>query len=237
MRNFVRALKYSLPYRRRLVISVACAAVAAAMWGLVFTAVYPTLKLLGDQNLQEWVESKIKDTDEQIRLLKSQVAPYQLALEQLAETPSSSWRDKQIRDNSNEVRRLENQLAQAKSNYYYFHVGKKLIYAFLPEGKFHTLVYVIGLLVIAVAVKGFFEFWQESLVGSIVNLSLFDLRNHFYRNVIHLDVNHFGQEGSHELMARFTNDMELLGVGTKTLFGKMVAEPLRALACVAIALW
>jgi ATP-binding cassette subfamily B protein/subfamily B ATP-binding cassette protein MsbA len=89
--------------------------------------------------------------------------------------------------------------------------------------------------VVAVAIKGFFEFWQESLVGSVVNLSLYDLRNRFFRNVIHLDVNNFSEEGTHELMARFTNDMELLGTGTKTLFGKVVAEPLRAIACVIVA--
>src|SRR5262249_31296444 len=82
-----------------------------------------------------------------------------------------------------------------------------------------------------------FEFWQESLVGSVVNLSLFDLRNRFYRNAIHLDVNNFGQEGTHELMARFTNDMELLGTGLKTLFGKVIAEPLKALGCVVVASW
>src|SRR6185503_7756990 len=38
-----------------------------------------------------------------------------------------------------------------------------------------------------------------------------------------------------ELMARFTNDMESLGTVVKTLFGRVVAEPLRALACVVMA--
>src|SRR5581483_4305534 len=101
--------------------------------------------------------------------------------------------------------------------------------------RFNTLVVLIGLVVVAVAIKGFFEFWQESLVGSVVNLSLYDLRNRFYRNVIHLDVNNFGEDGTHELMARFTNDMELLGLGVKTLFGKVVAEPLRAVCCIVVA--
>src|SRR5262249_47916939 len=70
-----------------------------------------------------------------------------------------------------------------------------------------------------------------------VNLSLYDMRGRFYRNVIHLDVNCFGEEGTHELMARFTNDMEILGQGLKTLFGRMIAEPLRVLSCVAVACW
>ena len=95
----------------------------------------------------------------------------------------------------------------------------------------------MALVVIGVGVKGFFEFWQESLVGSVANRSLFDLRNRFYRNVIHLDVSHFGSQGTHELMARFTNDMETLNAGTKTLFGKVIAEPLKAVGCVVVACW
>src|SRR5204863_9774187 len=106
-----------------------------------------------------------------------------------------------------------------------------------PDKPFRTLVWVIVAVFASVAIKGFFEFWQESLVGSVVNRSLFDLRNRFYRNVIHLDVNHFGEDGTHELMARFTNDMETLGVGLKTLFGKVVAEPLKAVGCVLVAAW
>src|SRR2546423_7336998 len=88
---------------------------------------------------------------------------------------------------------------------------------------------------VGVLIKCFFEFLQESLVGSVVTLSLFDLPNRFYRNVIHLDVDQFSDAGTAELMARFTNDMESLGTGHKTLFGKVVAEPLRALSCVIMA--
>ena len=76
--------------------------------------------------------------------------------------------------------------------------GKKYINAFLPNDPFRTLAYVIALVVLAVAIKGFFEFWQESLVGSVVNLTLYDIRSRFYRNAIHQDVNNFGDQGTHE---------------------------------------
>ena len=63
MKNFVRALRYCLPYRSRLIISVVCAVMAAVLWGLNFTAIYPVLKILGTgQNMQEWVEECITDT-------------------------------------------------------------------------------------------------------------------------------------------------------------------------------
>src|SRR5205085_11153204 len=102
---------------------------------------------------------------------------------------------------------------------------------------FQTLAWLLALVVVGVAIRGVFDFWQDSLVGSVVNLTLFDLRNRLYRNVVHLDVNNFSEEGTVELMARFTNDMETLGNGSKTLFGKVVAEPLKALVCVLIACW
>jgi ATP-binding cassette subfamily B protein/subfamily B ATP-binding cassette protein MsbA len=89
--------------------------------------------------------------------------------------------------------------------------------------------------VIAVFLRGIFEFWQESLVGSVMNLTLFDLRNRFFRSAIHLDVRQFGEDGTHDLMARFTNDMETLGQGIKTIYGKVVAEPLKAVGCIVCA--
>ena len=96
---------------------------------------------------------------------------------------------------------------------------------------------IISLVVLAMVLKGFFEFWQETLVGSVVNRSLYDIRNAFFRKVLHMDVSHFSQSGTHELTARFTNDIEMLGTGTKALFGRVIAEPLRALACVIVACW
>src|SRR5207253_9823142 len=115
------------------------------------------------------------------------------------------------------------------------HILRKYIYSLLPNDCFQTLVWLILAVFVGLAVKGFFEFAQETLVGSVVNLSLFDLRNRFYRNVIHLDVDQFHDQGTPELMARFTNDVEVLGQGQRTLFERGVAEPLRALSCIIVA--
>ena len=46
MKNFLRAVKYALRYRWRLVISVLCAFVAAVLFGLNFSAVYPLLQMM-----------------------------------------------------------------------------------------------------------------------------------------------------------------------------------------------
>jgi len=39
------------------------------------------------------------------------------------------------------------------------------------------------------------------------------------------------RQGTSRTDARFTNDMDSLGLGIKMLFGKVVAEPLKALSC------
>jgi ATP-binding cassette, subfamily B, bacterial MsbA len=239
MKNFLRAFRFAWTYRGRLFISVGCAVLAAIFWGLNFTAIYPVLKILGsdDMNLQQWVDGEIKRTQKEIDEWRSNVEELVKKRQEMEARADSPERSHALRDIARELAKIESKLGPAQRHELYFQIAKKYIDLWLPDDRFQTLALVIGLVVIAVAIKGFFEFWQESLVGSVVNLALYDVRNKFFRNAIRLDVNNFSAEGTHELMARFTNDMELLGAGLKMLFGKVVAEPLRALACVVVACW
>ncbi len=232
MKNFLRALRHAWPYRRRFAVSFLCAAMAAVLWGLNFTSIYPVLKLLNNnQTPHQWVDGCIAEVNGDVAQLEPQEQTLRDKLHELDNQPAGPLVDKE-RDATNEMARAERRLAAARTLLWRYEVAQKYIYMLAPPDRFQTLAWVIGILVVVVAVKCVFEFGQESLVGSVVNLSLFDLRNRFYRNVIHLDVDQFGEQGSSELTARFTNDMESLGAGVKMLLGKVVAEPLRALACV-----
>jgi ATP-binding cassette, subfamily B, bacterial MsbA len=238
MKNFLRAVRFAWNYRVRLFISVGCAVLAAIFWGLNFTAIYPVLKILGsERNIQQWVDGEIQRINKDIddwRPIDKVLTDKQ---KQLESQPPSNERSHALRDNAGHLASIESKLGAAQHELWRYEVAKKYIDNWLPVDRFRTLALVIALVVIAVAIKGYFEFWQESLVGSVVNLALYDVRNRFFRNAIRLDVNNFSGEGTHELMARFTNDMELLGNGLKMLFGKVIAEPLRALACVVVACW
>ena len=85
--------------------------------------------------------------------------------------------------------------------------------------------------------KGLFLFLQEVLVADIMQLTLFDIRNHFYRRTMALDLSSFSDQGSAELISRFTNDMDSLGQGLNTLLSKVIREPLRAMSCLSMAIW
>jgi ATP-binding cassette subfamily B protein/subfamily B ATP-binding cassette protein MsbA len=247
MKNFLRALRHALPYRRRLVLSMVCALLAAVLWGLNFTSIYPVLKLLHtEQSPHQWIDGKIAYYENEIRgweLLTNRKSEEKQQLErerdELRRDPerqgSSVVVEQKLRDATHELYKLENRLGYNRQRLYIYQVLRKYAFKLLPDDCFRTLSWLILIVVVGITIKCFFEFVQESLVGSVVNLSLYDLRNRFYRNVIHLDVDQFGEHGTSELMARFTNDMESLGTGIKMLFGRMVAEPLKAVSCIVLA--
>ncbi|MCI0684763.1 MAG: ABC transporter ATP-binding protein/permease [Gemmataceae bacterium] len=237
MKNFLRACKYAWPYRYRVLVSVACALLAAVLWGLNFTAIYPLLKILGgEENLQSWVDDSIlKLETEIIPPLEDKIEDLRAKKAEREKEPDSPQRDVGLRKVSGYLADAESKLENARHDLYRYRVAKRFIDAFLPHGGFQTLAVIMAVLIIAVAIKGLFEFAQETLVGNVVNRSLFDLRNVFFRRAIHLDVASFNTSGSHELMSRCTNDMETLGTGMKTVLGKIIAEPLRALACIVVA--
>ena len=108
---------------------------------------------------------------------------------------------------------------------------------YLPRDGFHTLLLLLAVTLAGVALKGWFLFLQEVLVSTIQHLTLFDLRNQFYRRTMALDLGSFSDQGTAELMARFTNDMESVSQGINILLSKVVREPLRILSCLSVALW
>ena len=107
---------------------------------------------------------------------------------------------------------------------------------YLPHKGFQTLALLLTLVILGVALKGFFMFLQEVLVADVMQLTLFDVRNLFYRRTMALDLSSFSDQGSAELISRFTNDMDSVAQGLNTLLGKVIREPLRALSCLGVAM-
>ena len=236
MKNFLRALRYSWPYRGRLCVSLVCAFFAALLWGITFKDVKPILEILKDQhNLAKIAELRIGELQTKIDLIKSGQDELLKEAELERAKPVTPAGNKVLRSQTMRLAGFDSDLYWLNTEQYFYRLGEYWAQRYLPSDPFQTLVCVILMILAAVIVRCWFEFGQESLVGSVVNRSLFDLRNRLFRKVIHLDVNHFSEDGTSDLMARFTNDMDMLGNGTKTLFGKVVAEPLKAIVCVVLA--
>jgi ATP-binding cassette subfamily B protein/subfamily B ATP-binding cassette protein MsbA len=86
-------------------------------------------------------------------------------------------------------------------------------------------------------VKSLFSIAHQVLCYRLSQLSAFRLRHEFYRRTLDMDLTSFGEEGSSQLMARFTYDLESLASGVNEFFGKLVREPLKMLACLIGAAW
>lgn len=239
MKNFLRALKYAWPYRVRLGISIICALFAAALWSLNFTAIYPILKIFtSGQNLQAYVETAIDQcNNNQIDPLNTRIHDLQLKAKKAEQEPDEKIRNRQLRQLAGDLKIAETEMATAQSELHRLHVAKRYLASYCPTDRFNTLLAVLAIVVIGCFIRGFFEFWQESLVGGVVNHTLFTIRNRLFGRSLHLDVQQFGESGTHELITRLTNDTDTLGGGMKTIFGKVVAEPLKAIACIAVAFW
>jgi len=115
--------------------------------------------------------------------------------------------------------------------------AKPAVYKYLPSDQFRTLGMLMGLVLIGVMIKGLFTFCQEVLVADVMQHTLFDVRNLFFRRTTNLDLASFSEQGSSDLMARFTNDMDSFGQGLNTILSKLIREPLRAVICMTGAFW
>jgi ATP-binding cassette subfamily B protein/subfamily B ATP-binding cassette protein MsbA len=220
----------------RILWSVVCALGVALLWGGNFTAIYPILKLLTkDTNLQGWIDKELREKEATIASAEKEIEKRTRDIETLQQQEPTPQRDQRLAEFMHNLSKHEYNLSISRWTYGWLQWGKLYVIRLCPEDRFQTLATLMGLLVGAVFFKGIFDFFQESLVGSVVSLSLLDLRNRLYRNVLRLDVGQFSEEGTHDLMARFTNDMETLATGIKTLLGKLIAEPLKAISCVVFA--
>src|SRR5258708_37824039 len=171
MKNFLRALKFSWIYRRRLFLSMVCALMAAAFWGLNFLSITPILTILsGKQNLQEWIDAKIDASQREIDSLTQGPEGLNAAkaeLQRVETCAEGRTRDQRKEQLSGVIAGLESKLDSATTRQWRYRQVKDSVIRFLPRDRFQTLACLLLFVVICVAVKGVFEFFQEYLVGSV----------------------------------------------------------------------
>ena len=116
MKNFLRAVRGAWPYRGRLLISIICAVFAAVLWSLNFTAIYPVLKILGnDQNLHEWIDEEVRKTNKDMQGWQTQVDGFLKTSKELEKLPSSGRLEHQKRDLARDLAKVQSKLDSAST--------------------------------------------------------------------------------------------------------------------------
>ena len=230
MKNFVRALRFAWPYRGRLFFSILCALLAAALWSLTFTAIYPVQKILGsDKNLQEYINDSIQDTNKQVDELQKEIDLFTGQKRTIENSPC----DKKHATPNSAARTATWPARRASSTppAGFCTVNRSPSTSstcFSPTTASRPWPGSSAWSSSASPSRASSSSGQESLVGSVVNLSLFDLRNRFYRNVIHLDVGPVRRDRHPRADGPLHQRHGDWSGHGKTLFGKVVAEPLKA---------
>ncbi len=232
MRSFLRALKFSWVYRTRLILSFVCALMVALFWGANISSVGAVLTILADEkSLQEWSAEKIEYLEKQSKIKEENRLLIQTLLSRVENDPQAVDRENVKRGLNKELADILGKQREINSKLYWHQLLQMQVIRHMPTDRFQTFVWIMIAVVIGVALKGFFDFWQEVLVGSVINRTLYDIRNRLFRSLVHQDTRQLAEQGTPEIMSRLTNDVEQLGQGMKTLYGRLIVEPLKAIAC------
>lgn len=232
MVNLRRALAIALRYRGRFVLSVVCAVGIAFFWAANISAVLPLVRVLFErQTIQEWVDGKIVATESAIDQFDAEIAAVK---EPALKNPEA---DTAVTAAAPSLRYLEKQRQYEVESLAYYGRVKPLIDRYLPHDAFQTLVVIVICVIVGSVCKNVFFIGHSILVAQLANLATFHLRNQFYRQTLRMDMNRFSNDGSSDLMSRFTYDMENVAAGVRELFGKATREPLKMIACLMGAAW
>lgn len=229
MKNFARVIRLSLRYRWTFVFSLVCAVGVAVFWGANIGTVYPFVEIVFQgESLQKWGERKIATAQKNAANYAREVEAIEKELAQASEEEKPRlWSKLGLVQSRQAAEERAEKVCRALQPYL----------ASLPSSPFQTLVLLIGVLFVGSLIKCLFQFWHGVVVGRLAALGELELRKLFYRRTLRMETAVFTNQDTSDLMSRFTYDMDSVAFGLNVLFGKLVREPLKAVACLVGAAW
>lgn len=243
MESLTRLGPYVWPYRRLMAWSVVFALVVAALWGANLSVAFPVVKvLLEGQGLHEYVDTEIARCEKQVTKDSRTLDNLDRAL--LTNQPDKGVPAPKIADvDDSEIglpilvkkTRLQARVTDTSRQLLWFRQLKSSVLPFVPHDRFNTFAMLLIVLLVATVIKDTFFYLQDLLVGRVVQLVTMDLRKALFRKTLKLDYQTVSAAGTSDLLSRFTYDIDTLANGLLLLGGKVVREPLKAVACVVLA--
>lgn len=245
MNNITRILYYAWPFRRRLVVSFFFALLVALFWGANLSATFLVVKvLLQGESLSGYVQKEVIETEGLIQEKQNKLKDlsHEIQSQQSGDQTSSTTSQLTQTDLAtvpvnllSEQSRQQRKLSNASRYLVVLKWIQSTILTRVPDDQFDTFVLILGLLLLTTLIKGICIFTQDVLVGGVVELVTMAIRKECFRKVLALDYQSISDEGTASLMSRFTFDMQQLSQGLTLMGGKIIREPLKALACIIFA--
>ncbi len=233
MNSFTRLVPYIWPHRKRLFLSTLFAILVAMLWSLNLSATFPVVKVLMEQqSLPDYVDQEIASADREVDERSETIERLDQKIEEVEAKGGTSDDTVEL---LKEHARQQSKLSRASRKELVMSWLKSNVIPWIPEDKFDMLALILGLVFVATILKSICVFVQEVLIGSVVQLTVMDIRKASFRRTLQLDYQTLSINGTSDLMSRFTYDMNVLAQGLTLMGGKVVREPLKALGCLTCA--
>lgn len=228
--SLTRILPFVWPSRRQLFLSFFFALLVALLWAAALSISFPVIKvLLEEETLGSYIRKQIVVCEEKVKEAEAELKEYDERQREFDEKSMPSYHRKETR--------LAYKLTSASQKLAALSWVEVFVVPRLPSGRFQLFTLILVLLLVITFFKLVCMFAEEMLVGSVVQLTVMRIRKECFRRVLALDYQTLKLQGTSELMSRFTYDVEALGSGLGLLGGKLVREPLKAMACICLAFY
>ena len=235
MRHFARIYPYIWPHRRKIYMSIGCAIFVALLWGANLSVAFPVVKiLLQGQSIDEYVQAEIVSIEEDIDDSTADLEYFDDQIEELEQSGEITDKSQHVKLIAERARQRR-KLSSASDKLLMVNWAKTYVVPWIPRDQFDAFALILFMLLLATALKGAAIYLQDILVGSVVTSSVIGIRKECFRRALALDYESLSNRGTAQLMARFTNDTNMMAEGLNLLGGRLVREPLKAVSCITLA--
>ena len=230
MRYFLRALREAAKSWPLLLAAMLCSAGVAALWGANIAALFPIIEVtLRGESVQSWNARRAAEC--QTRMAAN--AEAQAALERdLAAGTLDAEAARQAR------RRIESLGLTTSADEAVIRSSERLapwLERLLPVDPFQTVLLVVAFVVGSTVLKHVLLLANIMLVSWVaMNISR-TIRLKIFDKALELDRAQFMRQGSAGFMAQVTATADMLASGITTVYGGLITEPLKLLACLGCA--
>lgn len=225
MNSFQRVIKLALVYRWSVLVSIMCSIAVALLWVANIGTMYPFVEvILHGQSLHEWIDKEIDTAETSIAQLTTDIAELEgknedeLTVQDQKDLTNKPWR-----------------LDAEKEALEWRQWAKPHVYAYLPDSPFSAVILIVVFLLVGTLIKDLFLVAGRIVSERIAQMTTFQLRKDFYRRTLDMDMAAFTENGTSDLMSRFTHDSGQISAGVQMLFGPAIREPLKMIACLSVA--
>ena len=237
METFGRLIPFLVPHRRKIAISAVFAVMVALLWAINLSFTFLVVKvLLQGESLPKYVETQISATQQEIGQHNNKLGSLDRQLSE-AEANGVNESDEAVVAIYKQKSRSQRKLSTASRRMLVLSWVQANIIPRVPADQFDTYALILGILVFATALKGTSVFIQDYMIGSVVELVVMGIRKSLFRRILKLDLQTITNQGTSDLVSRFTNDITQLANGLLLLGGKVIREPLKAATCIAFAFY